>query len=516
MSTYDDFDGVWFTIQSICLYHPEVLRDISFVVIDNHPEGLAADALQALGHSVPNYRYVPFAGFRGTSVRDLLFREAKAEIVCCVDSHVLVAPGALAAVQSWFSPRPDSRDLLQGPIVWDDLRGGVTHMEPIWRDGMFGAWPADSRLGDAGGEPFEIEMHGLGLFACRRDAWPGINARFRGFGGEEGYLHEKFRRNGGRVLCHPAVRWVHRFGRPAGTHYPNRWEDRVRNYLLGWSEIGWDLSPAQQHFRALLGERCGPIWEEARAQVEHPLSMFDGVFCLSANGGSCDAHHHPESVAWRIERVAPDLSAADLEWRRASAWRTALRQAERRGYESVLLIDAATAEIDVAPARELPSSERPWDVCLLAAGDGQAVGVHGRAFAGILSDLGDGAGGCAQFLDTWGDLDNYLRQRVMCGPLTAGGVPFASAGSERLTVAAGVDALERDHGITVRRASRGRVYDLNHTASIVLHLCDGKRTVVDIANELADIFKLAAAPLPEVSTCVQQLRHAGILTGIGG
>ena len=96
-------------------------------------------------------------------------------------------------------------------------------------------------------------MQGLGLFACRRDAWPGLNPRFRGFGGEEGYLHEKVRQAGGRVLCHPDLRWAHRFTRPSGPPYRPTWEDRVRNYRLGWGEIGWDVTPMEDHFREHIG-----------------------------------------------------------------------------------------------------------------------------------------------------------------------------------------------------------------------------------------------------------------------
>ena len=53
---------------------------------------------------------------------------------------------------------------------------------------------------DPDNPPFEITMQGLGLFACRRDAWPGFNPAFRGFGGEEGYIHEKIRQRGGETL----------------------------------------------------------------------------------------------------------------------------------------------------------------------------------------------------------------------------------------------------------------------------------------------------------------------------
>ena len=521
MSTYDDFDGVWFTVQSTCLFHPEVIRDVSFVVVDNHPEGPAAEPLKALGAYVANYRYVPFSGFRGTAVRDLVFRETDAEVVCCVDSHVLLCPGALAALQAWFAERPDSRDLVQGPIVWDDLRSGATQMEPTWRDGMFGIW-GNQGPGDADGEPFEIPMHGLGLFACRRAAWPGLNPRFRGFGGEEGYLHEKFRQRGGRVLCHPAVRWVHRFGRPAGTSYPNVWEDRVRNYVFGWSEVGWDLASAEMHFRDLLGARWGAVWEHARAQAEHPLSAFDGVFCVDSEGEACEAHEHPDSVAWRVERVAP-APRPDRELRRMTAWTRALAQAARRGYRSALLLDGRARTIDAAPVQELMAGGDAWDVCVLATGDesagalaGRAVAVNGSAFERLLSDLRDDDAGRTAFMATWGDLDSYLLRRASDGVLSVAGVPFAPGGGDRLTLAPGIDALEHEQGITIRRGSSPQVYDLNHTAAIVLRLCDGTRTVGEAAIELASILGLAAVPFTEVSTCVQQLRVAGVLVDAGG
>jgi hypothetical protein len=35
---------------------------------------------------------------------------------------------------------------------------------------MWGQWASDPRGQDSAAEPFEIQMHGMGLFACRRDA----------------------------------------------------------------------------------------------------------------------------------------------------------------------------------------------------------------------------------------------------------------------------------------------------------------------------------------------------------
>ena len=335
MATYDDFDGVWFTIQAIRMYHAEVLADLSFVVIDNHPEGVAGAAVKALADSVPRLRNVPFAGYRGTAVKDLVFREADAEIVCCVDCHVLLGPGALSQLLEWFETHPMSLDLLQGPMLYDDMQTpGPTHLQSTWGSGMFGQWARDPRIEEPDCAPFEIPMQGLGVFACRKAAWPGLNPRLRGFSADEGYLHEKVRQNGGRVLCHPALTWLHRFPRPVGTPYPNSWEDRARNYYLAWPEIGWDLAPMEAHFREMLGAQTDieALLGTAREQAEHPLNAFDGVFCPSGADADDDA-----GIAWRIEYVLPD-PATEPRLRAAAGWRNAISQARRREYEHLLVL----------------------------------------------------------------------------------------------------------------------------------------------------------------------------------
>ena len=90
------------------------------------------------------------------------------------------------------------------------------------------------------------------LFSCRKDAWLSFNPRFRGFGGEEGYIHEKFRRAGRRCLCLPALRWMHRFSRPGGVPYRLTVEDKLRNYLIGHAELGMDIAPVLRHFADFL------------------------------------------------------------------------------------------------------------------------------------------------------------------------------------------------------------------------------------------------------------------------
>jgi hypothetical protein len=137
-------------------------------------------------------------------------------------------------------------------LLFDDGKHLATHFEPHWRGQMWGTWGSDQRGKEQDSEPFEIPMQGLGVFSCLKTAWPGFHPAFRGFGGEEGYIHEKFRRAGGRCLCLPWLRWMHRFTRAAGPQYPLTVEEKLRNYLLGHSELGLDLEPVLQHFSEYL------------------------------------------------------------------------------------------------------------------------------------------------------------------------------------------------------------------------------------------------------------------------
>jgi hypothetical protein len=157
-----------------------------------------------------------------------------------------MAPAAIAQLKSFYRDNPRTLDLYQGPLLADCLKHASTHFAPHWGAHMYGQWARDERV--AQDEPFAIEMQGLGIFSCRKEAWLGFNPRFRGFGGEEFYIHEKFRQAGRQCWCLPWLKWLHRFGRPAGVPYPNNIEDRLWNYLVGWRELGLPLDSVYQNF----------------------------------------------------------------------------------------------------------------------------------------------------------------------------------------------------------------------------------------------------------------------------
>jgi Glycosyl transferase family 2 len=303
MATYDDYDGVYFSVQAIRLYHPEVTSETEILVIDNHPGGPCSQALKHLESRVAGYRCIEFGDWSGTAVRDIIFREADSEYVLVIDAHVLFAPGSLSRLIRFLKTQSESKDLWQGPLLYDDLTTLATHYRPEWSAGMYGVWDCDRRGMDPDAPPFEIQMQGLGVFACRKDAWVGFNPRLRGFGGEEGFIHEKVRQNGGKVMCLPFLRWAHRFGRPLGPPYVVSWNDRIRNYLIKHDELNLDPAPAIDHFEKLLGaERARPIVEAAKQEIAGPFHFFDAIYCIT----------------WTARRIDGSLSARvsrSWEWR---------------------------------------------------------------------------------------------------------------------------------------------------------------------------------------------------------
>ncbi len=142
---------------------------------------------------------------------------------------------------------------------------------------------------------------------------------------------------------------------------------------------------------------------------------------------------------------------------------------------------------------------------------GLAVAVHERAFERILADLGSDDAERMAFLASWPDLDTYLLEGMTTGRLEAVGEPFAEPAIDRPVRADGLELVELAAGMAVHRQDPPRVHELNNTAAMVLALCDGERTVAAIADELAESFALATAPLAEVCACVDGLRRTAIL-----
>ena len=71
---------------------------------------------------------------------------------------------------------------------------------------------------------------------------------------------------------------------------------------------------------------------------------------------------------------------------------------------------------------------------------------------------------------------------------------------------AGLEINKVADGYIVYQPARDRVHYLNHTATIVLELCNGTNSPSEIASLLQSAYDLLAPPEVEVAACLQQLR----------
>src|SRR5918998_4635500 len=81
MATYNDFNGVYFTLQALRLYQD--LRDTELLVVDN----VGCEHTRSFVEGLPEARYVLATDAVGTAApKGVVFREAKGDAVLCCDS----------------------------------------------------------------------------------------------------------------------------------------------------------------------------------------------------------------------------------------------------------------------------------------------------------------------------------------------------------------------------------------------------------------------------------------------
>lgn len=310
-ATIDD-PMAWATVTELRMVHAEVMDQCEILAVDNDPDGPRGKNLKQLLQywcSDPKRgqgRYVAHKSVPSTAQpRNRVFQEAQTPYVVCMDSHVFLPAGTVKRLIEFFDAGLDGGNLLQGPLLYDSLDpdGMSTHFTDLWEAEMWGQWRTswdcpcghfrfdvhrvagatfrplmggeyvtgcpvchrtfpvcqferhEDHLASAGfkrshdsDDPFEVPMQGLGLFACRKDAWLGFNPQFSGFGGEEGYIHQKYRNAGKKTLCLPWLRWPHKFGEAQDRGYTPKRDDKVRNYVIGFREVGLPLDPIHKHF----------------------------------------------------------------------------------------------------------------------------------------------------------------------------------------------------------------------------------------------------------------------------
>jgi PqqD family protein of HPr-rel-A system len=74
-----------------------------------------------------------------------------------------------------------------------------------------------------------------------------------------------------------------------------------------------------------------------------------------------------------------------------------------------------------------------------------------------------------------------------------------------------IDMFEAGDGFVVYNPGRDRVHFLNHTAAIVLEICDGTKSDAEIARLLQRCYELPEPPEAETAQCLDQLREEGLV-----
>lgn len=237
MPSYNNFAEVFFTVQALRIYHD--LKDAEILIVDNFGSKILEAWVKHNGKD--KVRYICENKVQGSShAKNKVFEYAKGENVICIDSHILIRPGALDV-------ELEGDNFYQGPLQYASCTKYALCWEPVWRRHMWGIW--GKAVTELPSEPIEIWGMGAGFFACKRSSWLGFNPDFRGFGGESGYIQEKYRKAGRKVLCHPKMVWMHLF-HCEGTKitYPIKLQDRIKNYLIGFRELGLDTAPIYKEF----------------------------------------------------------------------------------------------------------------------------------------------------------------------------------------------------------------------------------------------------------------------------
>lgn len=152
MAHCDDFPGVWSTVQSVFLHNEwDNPSDVEIILVDTSPTGsehrkLVQDFLNkggndSVGCRTRNIKYVDMVNFAGTTLpREVIFDHATAEYVVVMDCHVMLKSNVLRRLLDWFEKNPECKDLIHGPMVYDNLDIVSTHFTDQFRGGMWGTW----------------------------------------------------------------------------------------------------------------------------------------------------------------------------------------------------------------------------------------------------------------------------------------------------------------------------------------------------------------------------------------
>src|SRR5690606_35464668 len=108
--------GAWWTLN--VFFHQFWSFKGEFLIVDNSPAGCPmAVELERHVKQFPQVRYIRETGEHSSCLhKDRIFREARGDVVVCIDSHVILGKRTIAAITDHFLENPTSRDLLTGVL----------------------------------------------------------------------------------------------------------------------------------------------------------------------------------------------------------------------------------------------------------------------------------------------------------------------------------------------------------------------------------------------------------------
>jgi len=262
MATFDDPQGVWWTLSSLRMHHD--LTGVELLVVDDHPIAGRGEIKNVCANAQARYVHAPKN--RGPAhAKNSVWEHATGTHVLLVDCHVLLAPNAIARLVAAARSGEVGHDMWVGPLRSEANARIATELAPELRGDFYGTWFVNNQ--HTGDTPREVLAHGSALMFMQKDKWPAFSQHFKGFAGEEIYIHDKVRKQGGRVMYQPWLGWCHRFPRFGAVPYNLTLNDKFHNYLIAGYEMGWNVPQLREYFGRKLPLEQRTIAEQGLTEI---------------------------------------------------------------------------------------------------------------------------------------------------------------------------------------------------------------------------------------------------------
>ena len=148
MATYDDFDGVFFSIQALRMYHDICnTESVEYIVLDTNPSGEHGKAVENYLKSLQGKgKYIPKTSGQISSFNKYeTVDHASGKYILIIDCHVLLQQNAIESLLLYYHKNKNCKNLVQGPLLYDDLENVSTHFDPRWSGDMYGVWAISTK-----------------------------------------------------------------------------------------------------------------------------------------------------------------------------------------------------------------------------------------------------------------------------------------------------------------------------------------------------------------------------------